>query len=163
MKKEAVARLHNQAYEQDGCLTNAETAVLLKISPATVGKYIKEWETENNTVVPRRGTIHYIGPSLTHKKIIIEKLFIEKKTVQQVSRETYHSLQAIQRYISTFKQVLLCRKKKSSIFIKNIIIMGILFSFLTVAVFTIKKSPVEKSNLYHQPTISYHYNTTCYV
>jgi len=115
IKKEAVSRLHHQAYEQSGCLTNAETAILLKISPATVGKYIKEWETETKTVIPRRGTIHDIGPSLTHKRIIIEKLFIEKKTVQQVSRETYHSLHAIQRYISAFKQILLCRKKNFSI------------------------------------------------
>jgi hypothetical protein len=115
IKKEAVSRLHHQAYEQSGCLTNAETAILLKISPPTVGKYIKEWEIENKAVIPRRGTIHDIGPSLTHKKIIIEKLFIEKKTVQQVSRETYHSLPAIQRYISTFKQVLLCRKKNFSV------------------------------------------------
>ena len=115
IKKEAVARLHHQAYEQSGCLTSAETAILLKISPPTVGKYIKEWEIENKKVIPRRGTIHDIGPSLTHKKIIIEKLFIEKKTVQQVSRETYHSLQAIQRYISAFKQVLLCRKKNFNI------------------------------------------------
>lgn len=115
IKKEAVARLHNQAYKQGGCLTNSETAILLKISPSTVGKYIKEWEEENNRVIPRRGTIHDLGPTLTHKKIIIEKLFIEKKTVQQTSRETYHSLQAIQRYISTFKQVLLCKKKNFSI------------------------------------------------
>ncbi len=115
MKKEAIARLHHQAYEQSGCLTNAETAVLLKISPSTVSKYIKEWENENNKVIPRRGTIHDIGPSLTHKRIIIEKLFIEKKTVQQTSRETYHSLQAIQRYISTFKQVLLCVKKEFTV------------------------------------------------
>ena len=115
IKKEAVVRLHKQAYMQNGCLTNAESAILLKISPSTVSKYIKEWEAENNSVVPRRGTIHDIGPSLTQKKIIIEKLFIEKKTVQQVSRETYHSLPAIQRYISTFKQALLCVKKNFSI------------------------------------------------
>ncbi len=111
VKKEAVVRLHNQAFEQNGCLTNAETSILLKISPSTVGKYIKEYELENKTVIPRRGTIHDIGPSLTHKKIIIHKLFIERKTVQQTSRETFHSLEAIQRYISCFKQVLLCRKK----------------------------------------------------
>jgi hypothetical protein len=55
-----------------------------------------------------------LGPTLTHKKIIIEKLFIEQKTVQQVSRETCHSLPAIQRYISTFKQVLLCKQKGMS-------------------------------------------------
>ena len=114
MKKEAVARLHNQAFEQNGCLTNAETSILLKISPSTVGKYIKEYELENKTVIPRRGTIHDIGPSLTHKKIIIHKLFIERKTVQQTSKETFHSLEAIQRYISCFKQVLLCKKKDFS-------------------------------------------------
>ena len=114
MKKEAVARLYNQAFEQNGCLTNAETSILLKISPSTVGKYIKEYELENKTVIPRRGTIHDIGPSLTHKKIIIHKLFIERKTVQQTSRETFHSLEAIQRYISCFKQVLLCKKKDFS-------------------------------------------------
>lgn len=49
-----------------------------------------------------------MGPTLTHKKIIIHKLFIEQKTVQQTSRETAHSLPAIQRYIGTFRQVLLC-------------------------------------------------------
>lgn len=115
VKKEAVARLCKQAYEQDGCLTNAELAILLKISPMTVSKYIAEVELKNNTVLPRRGTIHDMGPSLTHKKIIINKLFIEQKSVQQVSRETYHSFQAIERYITAFKQILLCWKKGMNI------------------------------------------------
>ena len=111
MKKEAIARLCKQSYEQEGCMTNAELAILLKICPSTVSKYIREWELENNEVLPRRGSIHDIGPTLTHKKIIIQKLFLEQKSAQQVSRETYHSLGAIQRYISTFKQVLLCKQK----------------------------------------------------
>lgn len=111
MKMEAVARLCSQAYQQDGCLTNAELAILLKISTNTVSKYISEWELEYKTVLPRRGSIHDMGPTLTHKKVIIHKLFVEQKSVQQTSRETYHSPQAIQRYISTFRQVLLCRQK----------------------------------------------------
>ncbi len=115
IKIEAVARMCKQAYEQEGCLTNAELAILLKISPNTVSTYIRAWEVENHEVLPRRGSIHDIGPTLTHKKIIIEKLFIEQKSVQQVSRETYHSLAAIQRYISTFKQVLLCKQKGMSL------------------------------------------------
>lgn len=114
IKKEAIARLCKQAFDQEGCLTNAELAILLKISPSTVGKYIKEWEQENREMLPRRGSIHDMGPTLTHKKIIIEKLFIEQKSVQQVSRETRHSLPAIQRYISTFKQVLVCKRKGMS-------------------------------------------------
>ncbi len=114
MKKEAVARLCKQAYKQDGCLTVAELAIMLKISAVTVCKYIHEWELEHKTVLPRRGSIHDIGPTLTHKKIILHKLFIEQKSVQQTSRETYHSLQAIQRYISTFRQVMLCMQKGMS-------------------------------------------------
>lgn len=114
MKKEAIARLCTQAFEQDGCLTVAELAIMLKISAVTVCKYIREWEMEHKTVLPRRGSIHDIGPTMTHKKVILYKLFIEQKSVQQTSRETYHSPEAIQRYISTFKQVLLCTQKGMS-------------------------------------------------
>lgn len=110
LKRDAAARLFNQAYEQEGVLTHTEVALLLKLSPRTVGKYVAQWETDHNQVLPRRGTIHDIGPSLTHKRIIIHKLFIEQHTVEQVARDTNHSFGAIQNYIGTFRQVLLCRK-----------------------------------------------------
>ena len=89
MKKEAVARLCSQAYEQGGCMTATEIAVLLKMSAGTVGKYIAEFEREHEVVLPRRGTVHDMGPTLTHKRLIIEKLFVRQQTVQQVIRETY--------------------------------------------------------------------------
>jgi hypothetical protein len=111
IKRDAAARLFNQAYRQDGVLTNTEVALLLKISPSTVGNYVAKWEVERNQVLPRRGTIHDMGPSLTHKRIIIHKLFIEQHTVESVAKETNHSFEAIQNYIGTFRQVLLCRKK----------------------------------------------------
>jgi hypothetical protein len=111
IKQEAAVRLFKQADDQNGCMTNAEVAILLKISPPTVGKYIHEWEFEHDCLVPRRGTIHDMGPTLTHKKPIIRKLFLEGKSVGQVSRETRHSPEAIHRYIQNFKQVLLCRQK----------------------------------------------------
>lgn len=60
IKKEAAGRLCRQAFEQDGCMTNAEIAIVFKISPPTVSKYIAEIET-----------------------------------VQQVSRETYHSVRLL--------------------------------------------------------------------
>ena len=111
IKKEAAVRLFRQADDQGGCMTNAEVAILLKISPPTVGRYIHEHEFETGELVPRRGTIHDMGPTLTHKKPIIRKLFLEGKTVGQVSRETRHSPEAIHRYIRNFRQVLLCRQK----------------------------------------------------
>ena len=111
IKKEAVARVFTQAYEQGGCLTNVEGALLLKMSPSTVSTYTREWERESQTLLPRRGTIHDMGPTLTHKKEIIERLFLQGKSVEQVMRETYHSAEAIIRYIVAFKQVLLCHRK----------------------------------------------------
>lgn len=111
IKKEAAVRLFTQADSQNGCMTNAEVAILLKISPPTVGRYVREHEFETGELVPRRGTIHDMGPTLTHKKPIIRKLFLEGKSVSQVSRETLHSPEAIHRYIRNFRQVLLCRQK----------------------------------------------------
>jgi Protein of unknown function (DUF1670) len=111
IRKDTIARICHQAFKQGGCMTNAEIALILKIAPRIVGKYIGEIENETQTVLPRRGTIHDIGPCMTHKKIIINKLFIEQKTVQQVSLETYHSVGAIENYIVPFKQILLCRQK----------------------------------------------------
>lgn len=110
IKVAATARLFTQAYQQDGVLTNAEIAILLKISPATVSKYIQTWEEQNRQSLPRRGTIHDMGPSVTHKSIIIHKLFMEQKTVEQVAQETNHSYEAIQRYIGAFRRVILCRQ-----------------------------------------------------
>lgn len=115
IKKNAAARLCKEAYEQGGCLTAAELGVLLKVSTPTIGKYIAEWESDRNEVLPRRGSIHDMGPTFTHKKIIIRKLFLEGETVQATSRQTYHSLPAIQRYIEAFKQSLLCYRKGMSL------------------------------------------------
>lgn len=111
IKKDATARICKSVDKQNGCITQAELAIILKISTATVSKYINEWELEHNQVLPRRGTIHDMGPTLTHKKIIIRKLFIDKLTVQETSRQTNHSHQAIFRYISSFKRVLICYRK----------------------------------------------------
>lgn len=111
LKKDAAVRICRQAYKQDGCMTLAELSILLKMAPSTASKYIREYEKEEQIVVPRRGTIHDMGPTLTHKKMIIEKLFIEQKSVQQVIRETCHSARAIERYITSFRQILLCYNK----------------------------------------------------
>lgn len=115
IKKTAVARLFTQAYEQEGVLTNTEVALLLKLSPSTICKYRKEWEQSHGKMLPTRGSIHDMGPTLTHKKIILQKLIFEGKTVQEVCRETDHSPEAVLRYATNFKQVLMCKGKKFDI------------------------------------------------
>jgi len=111
IKREAVARLCLETDAQGGCITAAELALLLKTTPTTVGKYIAHWEAENSKLLPRRGTIHDMGPTLTHKKEICRLLFLEGKTVSEVVRLTKHSTRAIDRYITNFRQVFTCKTK----------------------------------------------------
>jgi Mn-dependent DtxR family transcriptional regulator len=111
VKQDAVVRLFQQAYQQDGVLTNSDLAVLLKISPSTVSHYAREWEKANDRYLPRRGVIHDIGPTLTHKRQIVRMIVLEGRKVEDVCRATDHSPEAAHRYLKGFKQVLLCHQK----------------------------------------------------
>ena len=86
VKQDAVVRLFQQAYQQDGVLTNSDLAVLLKISPSTVSHYAREWEKANGRYLPRRGVIHDIGPTLTHKRQIVRMIVLEGRKVEDVCR-----------------------------------------------------------------------------
>lgn len=111
LRREAVARACLEIDAQGGCVTASELSIMFKISPATVGNYIAQWEAEHHQHLPRRGTIHDMGPTLTHKKDICRLLFIEGKTVSQVIHLTKHSTRAIDRYITNFRQVFTCKTK----------------------------------------------------
>ncbi len=109
IKREAVARICTEIDDQKGCVTASELAVMLKTTPTTIGKYIAEWQTANGKLLPRRGTMHDMGPTLTHKKEICRLLFLEGKTVTETMRITKHSERAIDRYITNFRQVFTCK------------------------------------------------------
>ncbi len=111
LKREAVARICFEADTQGGCITAAELALMLKTTPTTIGKYIAQWQEEHGKLLPRRGTIHDMGPTLTHKKEICRLLFLEGKTVSETVRLTKHSTHAIDRYITNFRQVFTCKTK----------------------------------------------------
>lgn len=109
IKIEAVARVCNEVDAQGGCITAAELAIIFKTTPTTIGRYIATWEEENEALLPRRGTIHDMGPTLTHKKEICRLLFLEGKTVAETCRITKHSTRAVDRYITNFRQVFTCK------------------------------------------------------
>lgn len=104
-------RLFEQAYEQGGVMTGADVASIMRLSPGTVSGYVRQFERDNEKVVPRRGTIHDMGPTLTHKRIICIKHFVEGKSIAQTARESYHSTSAVTRYVNDYKRVLTCWKQ----------------------------------------------------
>ena len=104
-------RMCHQAYEQGGLLTNYDLAEILNIPDTLVGQLLSEYERKKKKVVPRRGTIHDAGSSISHKRIICRKRYVEGKSPDRIARETYHSIEAVDRYLGQFDRVRHCRSQ----------------------------------------------------
>ena len=104
IRKCKVARILREAYEQGGVLNLADVSLLIGVSAGTIGKDVKEFQTEQGVVLPYRGTIHDVGPTLTHKRIIIQQ-FVRNIPTPEIARRTCHSEEACDRYIKGFKKV----------------------------------------------------------
>lgn len=103
--KRAVVRAAHEAYTQQGVLTGVDLGLLFRHSDDYVDTLIREHESETGQTVPRRGTVHDLGRSVTHKAIICRKAFLEGKPTPVIARETFHSPQAVDRYILDFSRI----------------------------------------------------------
>ena len=108
IRQRAAVRLFEQAKKQQAVFTGVDVATMMRLSPATISNYVRDWEKQHHTSVPRRGTIHDMGRSVTHKKQICYKIIVEGKSIEQTARETNHSPEAITRYVKDYKRILAC-------------------------------------------------------
>lgn len=106
-----VVRLCQQAYEQVALLSNCDLALLLHVRETHIAKVLAAHERTTQTAVPRRGTLQDVGTTLTHKRIICLKHYREGKEPSQIARETYHSLEAVDRYLACYARVRHCRRQ----------------------------------------------------
>lgn len=104
-------RLCQQAHQQGGLLANSDLAELLMQSDSHIARVLSRHERESGQLVPRRATLHDTGTSLTHKRIICHKRFAEGKEPHVVARETWHSLEAVDRYLGQYDRVRCCRQQ----------------------------------------------------
>lgn len=111
IKIDYVANLFNQAFVQGGVLSCSDVALITKMSSGTIAKYAKEYMLREGKPLPTRGFVHDIGPSITHKEIIVGK-FLQGKISNEVARETNHSQEAADRYIRDYERIKICLKKK---------------------------------------------------
>lgn len=102
-------RMCEQAHEQGGLLSNCDIAEMLHADASSIGKLLAEYEQRTNKLVPRRATLHDVGSGLTHKRIICWKRYVEGKNPETVARETYHCLEAVDRYLGQYDRVRHCR------------------------------------------------------
>lgn len=102
-------RICNQAYEQGALLSNIDLAFMLGAPDSRIASLLAAYERDHQTVVPRRATLHDVGSGVTHKKIISWKRYAEGKTSDQIARETFHTIAAVDRYLGMFDRVRFCR------------------------------------------------------
>jgi hypothetical protein len=110
-----IVRLFRQAYEQGAVLGHADVSLLLNMSISRLSAYVIAHERGTGELIPRRGTIHDMGPSVTHKAIICYKALVEKKPTSQVASETFHSPEDVESYVQCFRRIQLCRDKGLSL------------------------------------------------
>jgi DNA-binding CsgD family transcriptional regulator len=101
-------RMCHQAYQQGGLLTNYDLSEILNVGDSPIGQLLAKHERQTKTLIPRRGTIHDVGGGLSHKWIICHKRYVEGKSPDQIARETYHSLESVDRYLGQFDRVRHC-------------------------------------------------------
>lgn len=110
LQRKAV-RLCEQAYRQKALLSNCDLAELLGVEDGVIAHVLTDYERKNGKPVPRRATLHDVGTCLTHKRVICRKRYAEGKPSHQIAQETYHSLEAVDRYLGQFDRVRHCRRQ----------------------------------------------------
>jgi hypothetical protein len=80
-----------------------------------VNRCIHEHERETGEVVPRRATVHDMGPTITHKAAICRKVIMEGRSIEETARLTQHSPEAVGRYVQDYRRVLTCLKQGFSV------------------------------------------------
>ncbi len=110
-----IVRLFRQAHEQGAVLGHADVSLLLNMSVGRLSTYVLRHERQTGELIPRRGTVHDMGRSVTHKAIICYKSLVEKKPTSQVAQETFHSAEDVEHYVQCFRRIQLCRDKGLSL------------------------------------------------
>jgi len=113
LRKHKLLRLANEAYDQGGLLIQEDLALLLTTSTRTIQRDMQEMRKEG-IVVPTRGEIQDIGPTVSHKTQIIE-LYLKGYEYTDIEQRTRHTGEAIKRYITGFSKVVLLSNQGYSV------------------------------------------------
>ncbi len=98
MMRKIIVRLLKEAKQQNAVLTETDLAILLRVSPAAISKYILEYEEETGEVLPRVGSEMDVGKTLSHKKFAFQNY--KKKIPTSVNaRLIDHNPASVDRYI----------------------------------------------------------------
>ena len=108
-RRKKILRMFQQAYRQGAVLSYPDVSLLLHVQTSTISREVLDHERQTKETIPRRGTIHDMGRSISHKAVICYKRLVERKTTSQVATETLHDPEEVEYYVQCLRRVKLCR------------------------------------------------------
>jgi len=109
-----MVRMIKGSFKQGGFLSIAEVATIMNRGLDNTRKKLIQYQMEKGEVLPLKGIILDQGASPTHKGIIIH-LYEKKIAPPDIARQTSHSLEAVDRYISDYERVKLLLRKGANV------------------------------------------------
>lgn len=104
-----VRRLATEAYRQGAALSQLDLALLLGVKQHNVGSSVRSLRLRG-IFLPLRGYVADMGSYPTHKAAII-RLYLQGLTTPDIAARSYHSKEAVDRYIRGFERVRLLSGK----------------------------------------------------
>ncbi len=100
-------RLLDQTKEPGGALAYTDLNAITMSTESQVINDVARIQQAEGRLLPRRGTIHDVGPTLSHKVQVarlLEDGYLEPEICKKLSPT--HSLRAVERYAQTYKNVM---------------------------------------------------------
>ena len=104
LRRHRMQRVCIEAFQQGGLLTIEDLANrLFNCGQRTLSRDLEALRREG-IVLPLRSTIKDMGRSISHRSLIVEH-WLKGKEYTQIARDTNHSVNSVQNYVTKFKRV----------------------------------------------------------
>ena len=101
------ARLLEQTFAQGGVLAQSDLSTITLVGDGTVSVDVAHFQQTNNCLLPYRGSVQDIGPTMSHKVEVarlLEAGHLEPEICRMLT--PVHNLRSVERYAQSYKNVL---------------------------------------------------------
>jgi hypothetical protein len=114
LRRHRLQRMAIEAFQQGGVLTVEDIANrLLNCGERTLVRDIKALK-DKDICLPLRSTIKDMGRAVSHREMIVKRWLLGME-FSEISRQTNHSIEAIDNYVEKFKRVICLAKDNHEI------------------------------------------------
>ena len=79
-----------------------DLSLLSGLCEGQIGNLIREYEEQQQTTIPLRGTVHDLGPAVSHKAEVVRR-YLRGQSPADIARDLNHSQKAVDIYIKDYE------------------------------------------------------------